>query len=485
MGIIQNYRVIWKVLAVILGVINCLLAGLKETFLYQIKNSKDNFAVKNNFSNQIALMHKIILALLFFLVQNKTQAKSMIISNLIFSIISFYEILSKIPFYSMIMLKTSVIFSSLHFGLSIGITISLLGDSREYLEVIQIIIIPFLIHISLKYINSTLERIMLLDFKTPEEAAHMPILLKISLNPSSNLIQSKESVLETLSHQYGLAGLFTNEISSLLEMTPNLSPLQRINTIALRRCDHLFKTYPTSTLLSIVIAQINLKKFGNVSKGLSILNKIKRNNNSIPVKRTIEHILTKLEYHYSQSYLQDEEKLEALHYFETRDNINFLKNAIQEAVFLHKNFWQDLANEFTDMKSIFLTANEIIISSRKISSVWKNLFQNSDKMFGSIFLMYTSYLYILEENAHEKADLIDRYRKSKEQIKKVEDLFAEDSAVFLVSVEKEKLGRVIDSSASVKNLFKIDRKQLVGQKLDDLMPKVVARNHDKLIENLN
>ncbi len=61
----------------------------------------------------------------------------------------------------------------------------------------------------------------------------------------------------------------------------------------------------------------------------------------------------------------------------------------------------------------------------------------------------------------------------------------ENSALILASVEREKLGVVIDASSSVQNVFKLSKKMVIGSKINSLMPAFIARNHDSYLYHYN
>ena len=485
---LYDYGIPGMIITLILCGINFGIAVLKEMFSYHIKKSKDSFASKDNLYCKIMLLHKTIQIILRNFLDIDIQPALLTVSNLVFSLAYFYDLLTKFSFYNIIILKSSVVFSALNVVLSIALIISLSSKPKKYMEPILLVAIPCCLQISLKYINTRLRKISQLQFLTPHEAVHAPILLKEFLGSNSISISSKENALKALGYETGLIEFYKSGNEDISKNPRNLNRVQQLYTVILKKMEAIHKRHPSSEVLAIVAAQLYINKFGNASKGLNILNKLRLTNLSIAARRSIDCILLKLEENFSKNYKNSEEKLDAAKYFENRDSMNNLKDHIQIEIAHHLKFWRELYSDNVNAKNIVDSALAIQASEKTIRKLWNKTFENSDRILGTLVLMYGSYLELVRNSSHERADLLKKYdnlTRSKEETGQENLIFNEESAVMLVSVEVEKIGRVIDCSASVKNMFKIGREKLIGQKLDHLMPKVVARIHDQFIQKYN
>jgi len=56
------------------------------------------------------------------------------------------------------------------------------------------------------------------------------------------------------------------------------------------------------------------------------------------------------------------------------------------------------------------------------------------------------------------------------------------SAVVVASIEPDKIGRIIDASSSVKDLFKANKESLIGANIGIVMPNIIAMRHNDLIK---
>lgn len=203
---------------------------------------------------------------------------------------------------------------------------------------------------------------------------------------------------------------YYKEIEAYTNDDTSLSQIQQIYMIVLQKCEKILKKDPSSKVLALVMAQLYINKIGNTAQGLSILTSLGQGIISIPARRSIESVMSKLEKVYSKSSEKEENKFEAIKYFEDRDSANKLKDNIRKEIKYHIAFWKQMTCEKIDVKTVVDIALKSERLSKKIKTMWATSSQEINRSFAALFLMYGIYLETIGGELQESLTLIKKFQ---------------------------------------------------------------------------
>jgi len=466
-------------------VLNVGIAVLKEAFIFRVARTEDTFASKNNMYYQVAVCHKIIVSSLTLTLDGPTMLIYVI--SLVLSLFSYYSVLVQLPFYNLTVLKAHMIYSTCHLTFSLILTSTSNKNLAEYSEILILLVTVFAIIVSYEYLNSVLLRIFRLDFRTSYEAIHIQVLLDEYTNNYSTLLplNSKSAKRGSL-YLYGL--FRKNHIDTLALPGENsvFECNQQLYHIIIQKLKKLSKKYSNSSTLELLQAKIYAKKIGNTSNALIHLSQLKNNKNSIQLNNAIEDLFNEIQQYYSKEYSNEE--LQIFSQFMYLEKADKFRETILLELNKHINIWEELSQQKINVKKISDLSWEIDKLHHLLNKSWKEISQVLDKSFPSLYLIYFLYCDIILNKSESKLESIkNNYELSKKKgtFPKDFNIFSDKTAVILASIENDTLGIITDASNSVQNLFDIPKKSLIGQKIDVLLPRAIAQNHDKVIIGSN
>ena len=472
----------YLVLMIFFAVLNFIMAFLKEVLLYQITRTKNPFSRKSNRYYQLLLIQKTIDIILIVLVPNSEAIVFAL--NLVFSLIYCLEMLTRLPFYHIPVLRTTLICATCHLSFSIFVFLTLSKSTRGDVEVILAFITILFTKTCLIWLNSTIKRILSMEFKTPYEAAHILSLLKNSTMEYSTVSVLKNKYSEGSFYFYGL--LTHLKVDSTKLKDPNT--LAEFNThlysVIVRRLNDLLQKYPKSELLILTIGHIYMRKMGNVSKAVFLLNQLKALGPSVQARNAIVDMYLRLEQFYLKKHPAS--GLAVFNYFNQRDRINMLRDTIQTEISLHLEYWTAISAENANVRLVSDLSDKINGLNHSVRKMWQDYRSNYDRNFVAPFLLYGIYLEGVRKSSHESTQLIKKYydlKRNRLQVQRdgTENLFSQDVAIIIASSESERSGIIIDTSASVHSIFDIERERLLGQNIAMILPRFLVKKHDTLI----
>jgi len=178
-------------------------------------------------------------------------------------------------------------------------------------------------------------------------------------------------------------------------------------------------------------------------------------------------------------------ELEVLRYFQYRDDVNKLKENIQTEIAKQIKVWKELCTDNMNVKTVADISEEIDKLHKASKRMWFASCKQWEQSFASPFLMYGVYLDVVRKNQFDGLKAIEKFydmRKDKSHLRKNMNAFSEDVAILLASIEAERPGMIVDASSSVQNIFKIAKDMLVGQKIEAILPRFVAKKHEAMIK---
>ena len=468
---------------ILFGLLNFLVAFLSEFLLYRTENSKDVLPQKNNHYFQTLLIHKTTVVILMLLAPDLSYI-IVPIFNFTFSIIHCFNVLIPLPFYNFHMLRASLFYIAGHLTLSLMLLVSISGPWKKYFEHFSLILVIFFLKVFIIYTNYCLKRILRLEFRIPSDAAHVLVLLKKYTARYSNIPKLDDNYREGSFYLYGVLRRYNIDTVNLQDFSTLPKYNKQLYSVVLARLNSLLRRYPKSEAIILIMSQIYIKKTGNPAKALVLLNELEISRPSVQVQSAIEDMYSKLEKIYSKSYTEDD--LDILKYFKHRDHANSLKYTIQSEMSLHTKLWQELAAEKVNVKIIGDLSEEIDKLCNQIKKTWSESVRKYEQAFTAPYLVYGVYLETIRKDAYGSRQIIQKYtdlRKNRQSVSMGKSIFSDNIAIILASIETDKAGKVLDASSSVQNMFHINKDGLIGQNVDTILPRIIARKHDDFIKN--
>ena len=474
-----------KTLTVIFLCLTTILAGLKETTFYQIYNDGNGLAVKSNLHAMIQLTHKTILIPL--IIDKSYNGTVNSILNLIFTIFYHVVIFVKLPYFNNTSMKLSVCFSGVQLTFSlILLWMHLFQSDNKVFELLLVLITPLVVKIMLGILNSLYLKILCLQVTSPAYVAHLGVLVK-------EYIMNQTEI--NFQHSFNYKNLYTYAIVTRTGFDMNdLSDQAKVKEFKLKIyqivLDEVLKCYkknPSSKLLLIQLFQIFCKKLKNISNAYLYIEKFQDLPQFINDNLAVMHMKNQIETMISKTSSQYEQSIECVEYFKYRELSEEIKKVILCEVKGHLDFWQLLTKEKVSVKKLMKTCYKIDQLAHKIEKNFVKNGQDFIKNFPFPLLMYRSYLNIIRGFSHLDHSFLNQFvhGDNSKLIKTSEKWFSKEKAIIVASIQKGSIGRIVDASHSVNDIFKIKKEELMGKRISLFMPSMIQEKHDELIQRYN
>ena len=245
------------------------------------------------------------------------------------------------------------------------------------------------------------------------------------------------------------------------------------------------------------ISLYNLKIIGNYCISFYYFQKIKRMKLNI-----MEYFLIKRMELIFKEYLTEKLKLpneqcmklkylNVSYYFEY---VKIFKNFVKEInndIDFNIKFWNYFErhkkkNETLDYNKVFFTIDEIVKSKKNINELWKKIF---DKYNGinEIYNYYLDYIGNINDDSHLKRNL-ENYKMKRENnnenlnLNYYNKLFNPELGIAIINGDKETQGIIEMANNEFVKIFKYKHSKIKGKLLNDLIPKIFAKEHDKYMD---
>ncbi len=475
----------WLFGVVLLLILNIIVAIIKEGFCYTVHRDRSHYSMKGNQLPLTILFHKIIVGLLFYLIDNSTDA--VVICNVGFCILAYVILQIGLPFYSLQTLKISVICSTICTICAL-VSFARIPGYKKDLILFTLCLLPIGIKISLILLKETLWTVFQQKSKRPYQAIHLPVLIeeyqnKLSLFPFPQKINSK-----TL---FSLAFIRGNVPEGY-----NLKDEQEYNWIeaetykaAISYLTQLSKKYPNDQLLLISMMEIYADILKDTMKAIYTINRLRTHPKlSLAGELSLEMVSGKFEGNqFSIEESSVGKKTIHLDFFTAKTKTAKLKELIQKEVNGHLVLWRQIEGKKVDVMNIIQKANEISSQGKEVSKYWNENFCNYEGIYVSATIIYGLYIQIVQALPFEGLKLARKaYKAIKNRFhthKEVLDIITGKSAIIAASIEPDKLGKIVDASSSVKKMFRAGKHGLIGTNLNGILPVAVAARHNGFIRN--
>jgi len=470
--------------SVILLIVNLTLGFFHEFLCFQIHQNTQSYGIKNNLHNISKLFHKTLVLMFFYFIGKTSSDEVMIVFNIIFTIHNILVLQIRLPFYNITVLKLSTACGTI----SLSCAFFALGkylDARANVLLAAILIIPFVVKISVVRLKNTVKGISMLKYRNCYQAVHFPTLLADQLKDLEVYSNKKKLNKKTL---YSMGFLLINNQSELQCYLPE-DIRKTIFQKGLQDMLKMLDKYPKNELLILSIAQMYIQIMDDGYTALTYINKLGNNQTSFAAKVSIQSLSNHLMIlnNRMSNEVEGKEKKRASHYnyFACRHKTQILKKYIQEEIQQHLKFWRNLNNTEMNILNAIHQVSHITSQVHTITSYWTKNFEGQEILYVNASIIYALYLEVVRAIPSGGSDLL---RKAQQAInnkwhiyRDVIDVSMGNSAVIVASIESDKIGRIIDTSASVKEMFKTSKQTMIGSNIGMVLPNVIAAKHNDFI----
>ena len=470
---------------IFLLIINSLLALVKEFYFYQVYKNKNFFALKNNLHGKIHLGHKLIMIPLLVTTTSNLILNSLI--NLFLTVYNHIFIFLNLPYFNLIPLKLLIIYSTINTTLSFTLLWRTLAENHiQKFELFTVLIVPTMIRIMLSLLNYIFQRIITLKTRSPAFVIHLPILLKDLVFKPKAVDFSAHFKFNTLV-SYGILKAGDFDVNDLRDYSKVKSLKHKLNAIVLEQLLRCYSRRPKNIMLLLFLIQFYIEKIKNITRASVYFQKVGDLPLFIAEINSTMHMRNQLETMLGRAYYDYDQSLEFISYFKYREISTMLKKDIETEAERHIELWRMFLGDKMSVTKVFRITLAIDKLALKIKNIWEKNQDDFIKNFPVPLLMYGTYLNILRGVPHLGQALIDKFTNGKNSklLKSIEEWFSQEKATIVASNQKGSIGKIMDASHSVKNLFNIEKKDLLGRKVNALMPNMIQEKHDSLVQKYN
>ena len=478
----------WVIVTIIVAVLNLTIAGFVETFLYNVNKTKNAYAIKNNLFNQTVLIQKTLAVIASFIYDNQEYQNTFgAIVNPLLTLVLLYILFSKLPFYETLLMKIRVVLTGITMASAIILFISIFSVEEIKLEISWLLLTTLMAKMSLIAFEALSKSILNGSLGSPERAIHYFLLMKDCnfghVNPS---VHRRKYPFKAILVN-GSFAKFHIDSSYIKKEKPTKEAEQEIYKLVMEKLNANLNKYQKSVPLLLFLAQISLKKLGNVSQAVFFVKKASALNLSITLRNSVEEFDSILKKIYSKQYLNNEDNLNLVDYFTHRKLANSLKEDIQTEIQTHFEFWQELQKQKFDVKRVYDLARQIDALSKKIQLIFKHNLWGFSKTVSNVLLIYRTYLERIQELPNEARKLLKKFFaiSTNPLLLHPLDVYSNEKAVVVMSLVKDKLGTILDVSGSTQTMFQLDKPKIIGQSLNSLLPEVFAKCQIEFIRDIS
>ena len=471
-------------LSIILSVLNTLFAAIKEAFFYQAYKNKNSFAVKNNIHSLIQLAHKTLLLALLALVDYGRIGNSIL--NAVFTLGTQIFLILKLPYFNIRCLRIAIVLSTICSTSAFILLWKIFFATHvRTFELLLTLVVPILVRFVLGRLDVIFERILSFRATLPEYVVHLPALVREYIYRPKGVDYNEAFEYKTL-FSYGLMKRTGIDVLSIYDPNQLKEYKYQINAIILQELLKCSNKNPKSTMLLLFLIQFYVEKMKNVARGIVYIQKMENLSFSAPALNILFQIRIQLQRIMFKAYSDHDSTHEFVSYFKYKEVSNDLKTLILTEVIGHIEFWRMLSKEKIDIYPVMMKSHILDFLAKRITKMWEENEQDFTKNFPVPLVMYGVYLYIVRTVPHIAHGLLDSSAgKNSKLLKSMEKWFSQERALIVASNQKGTIGKVLDASHSVKNLFNIDKQDLIGRKINLLMPSMIQEKHDALIQKYN
>jgi len=346
--------------------------------------------------------------------------------------------------------------------------------------------IPLVIKISLMTLKTIQTRILTNLPTNPYYAVHLPALI------DQNCMKA---VLFTVDRQVNKATLYSmafmsghvGDFAGMDQETASEEIRKCAFNIVSKKMSDLLRSHMKNELLLITLAQIYLAELRDNFRALSIVNALK--NKKLSTNGTLSlQVLSKVLYNKEHEELQEESQSQSIHfeYFSYKKKSLAFKMLIKAEIAENLKIWKMVQAGTVHTKNLIEFAEKAHESAKEVARYWARHFQFNQYKYINPCLMYGIYMEVLQALPFGGVQLMqkaytalgNKWHLNKDLI----DIIKKKNAIIVASIMPESLGKVIETSASAKELFQTPSQGLVGSNVAVIMPSFIGSRHNNFIK---
>ena len=479
---------LWIGLTIVSCLLNTLITVLIELFIYDINKFKNTYAANSNIFHQIVLLHKALALLVYFLFPKDNYVSSVEAAiHALLTTESFAVIYIKLPFYQIKLMKFRVALIGGTLASSLVLILKACSIDSNLLEITWMMLNVLFIKSSLTIFNNLIVSIMRGGIETPEKAIQFCLLVKeYNFGHTCARIHKRKVPYSTLIASNSLARYRMKDVSTKTEEI-SVEYEQEIYRNIMETMNGILSKYPKSIPLLLFMAQIYLKKLENIPQAISLAKRASELNVSFALRNSVRMLNTQLKQIYARQQSLDAKTLDLINYFTSRKTANNIKDSILTEIQKHYELWQEVKSDKVDAKKIFDLATEISTIATKIEAKFKFYQSEFTKTVSNALLMYRLYIESVWELSTEARKVMRQFTTitNNNTLRSPLEVYSDQDAVVIVSLQKDKAGTILDVSGSAQSLFEIDKSKMIGRNLEFLLATSFAQYHMNLIRTLS
>ena len=255
------------------------------------------------------------------------------------------------------------------------------------------------------------------------------------------------------------------------------------------------KNSNSTAMLHIIYSHFLFTYIGNIHNSLLELNAAEKMDASIQQnftiyrsKRFIENFLMgKYKKKNKEASKQIFENLDVTLVITFENLYGKLQKSIEKSASEHIEFWSHLDSLLPDMNTLHKIGLNIITFSKQTLDIWGRLTKINANYHKALrnYGYYLSEIRNDEEEGHEyieKAKGLQATGSIDEHMNDFDIMFADDTAIIVMSGNKETQGKITKTNTGITNLFKYNAQEVTGHDVNILMPPLIASKHQAFLE---
>jgi PAS domain S-box-containing protein len=204
-------------------------------------------------------------------------------------------------------------------------------------------------------------------------------------------------------------------------------------------------------------------------------------------KRIIERYLVKKYRKSKEGAKQTIENLDVTIVITFENLFAKLQKAIEKSASEHIEFWSHLDSILPDLNILHKIGLNIIIYSRDTHDLWNKLIKINAN-YSKALHIYGYYLSEIKNDQGEGNEYVEKGRcinMSKNEDENMNDfelMFAEDTAIIVMSGNKEIQGKISKTNSGITKLFGYNTFEVYGHDVNILMPPIIGQKHQFFLE---
>ena len=460
----------WLGVTIVLSIINFALALIPETLLCHLGSRRSAYAVKTNLYHGIVLLYKVLSLVLSDFDQSLTSVPQVIASiHLLVSSALVQIVYTKLPFMNFKILKMITILSAVILSLSFNLFLQSLTSNNDFHDGLQvcIVILPILtVKVMLSITRNLFERIIKSNSRNSSYAIHHALIIL-------EIVQHNKET-SSLDKDLFPNGYISNGVLSKNKIevkTSQEGPNPQLLNYIMEKLEQALNFNKKSKVLLLFMAQLYLERLDNALRAIELIKRLESFTLSIPMRSSVADFYLKVQNMYGKHQTNPDNPLELSNHLQYSKRADLIKEYMLREVERHIDFWTKLNSGVVDIKEVVEDAEEI----DKLSEIVNRGYEGKNLKLQ--VLLRAVYLINVRSNIQEGTQMFKRFQVlSKDHLEKDhKDPEYEDTAILILSVDKKKLGEVLDASGGIRNIFSVSKRTVIGKNFGCFFPSIIAR----------